>query len=263
MSEMPIVVDAQYDNDYRIRITFNDGSQRTIDFGNGSKVLCSSSRRTPSTFSGSLSAAEPSAGRAVPISLPTHSMMFASMRLEIDVRCGHQCRRHSSVERPRRPISAKFSKPVPRKPSARASTSRKISRQGEPGGPEYGQCVARDERWETCAGDKNRNGPKVRLTAHQHGAILLASRRCSQSTPSALAVTARGAQTWPLDPRSSVTGGKRQTSVLARSVRLTREVRRVLSVPRLQEAGVTDGRVDDSRPLVRIARCVMWHWGDR
>jgi hypothetical protein len=32
MSEMPIVVDAQYDSDYRIRITFNDGSQRTIDF---------------------------------------------------------------------------------------------------------------------------------------------------------------------------------------------------------------------------------------
>jgi hypothetical protein len=32
MTDMPVVVDAQYDGDYRIRVTFDDASHNTIDF---------------------------------------------------------------------------------------------------------------------------------------------------------------------------------------------------------------------------------------
>ena len=32
MTNMPVVVDAQYDGEYRIRVTFDDASQNTIDF---------------------------------------------------------------------------------------------------------------------------------------------------------------------------------------------------------------------------------------
>lgn len=32
LTEMPVVIDAQYDGDYRIRVTFDDGSRNTIDF---------------------------------------------------------------------------------------------------------------------------------------------------------------------------------------------------------------------------------------
>jgi hypothetical protein len=74
MAEMPLVIDAQYDGEYRIRVTFDDGSRNSIDFRKWLTGPVFEPLRDAKYFQRFFVSGETISGRMVRISLPRHSM---------------------------------------------------------------------------------------------------------------------------------------------------------------------------------------------
>jgi hypothetical protein len=70
---LPHVIRAEYRGDHRIRVTFNDDSEKTIDFRQWLDGPCLSHSKTWTTFGGSLWTAARSSGPTGRTSLRKHS----------------------------------------------------------------------------------------------------------------------------------------------------------------------------------------------
>jgi len=99
MSFLPSVIRAEYCGGFRIHVTFNDNSEKTIDFREWLKgpVFEPLKARTDSDISSS--AVARSRGRTVPTSLPRLSTSVTSRGSGLTGNCSRRLGRHATAER--------------------------------------------------------------------------------------------------------------------------------------------------------------------